>query len=221
MQAFYDGDVATLDAGFGAVLDALRTLGLADDTAVVFVADHGEEFHEHGGFEHGKTLYREVVRVPLVVRVPGPHAPAGRVRGRARQVDVAPTILQLLGVAVPDGLDGEPLLAADGAPVERTRDAFSQARMRRERGRELLGWTTGDTALVLEADRRTVEVFDLRTDPGERRDLAASRPVTAGYGRQTLQRTMAAMPAPPLVTPALDPETERRLQALGYLGRDD
>jgi len=217
MVAFYDGDVAELDAGFGALLDALDRHGLADSTAVVFVADHGEEFAEHGGFEHGRTLFQEVVHVPLLIRVPG--VGGARVRGGARQVDVLPTVLALLGLPIPDGLAGEPLLDADGAPIAKEREAFTHTRMRRDRGHELVGWVHGTTKVIVDRDRRAPMLFDLAADPREQRDVAAERPVAAGYGWQSAASVFAAAPSQPAPVVPLDPETERRLQALGYLDR--
>src|SRR5439155_633275 len=88
LSAQYAGEVALLDESFGELLDHLRARGLDRSTLVVFVADHGEEFHEHGGFDHGRTLYQELVRVPLLVRLPAGAGGGRRLRGLARQIDV-------------------------------------------------------------------------------------------------------------------------------------
>ncbi|MFO0982386.1 MAG: sulfatase-like hydrolase/transferase [Planctomycetota bacterium] len=74
--ALYDGEIASLDHALAAVIDQLRTRGLLDRTAMVFAADHGEEFDEHGGYGHGRTLFEEILRVPLLVRPPGNVVPA-------------------------------------------------------------------------------------------------------------------------------------------------
>src|SRR5207244_10762113 len=92
-----------------------RSRRLDRSTLVVFVADHGEEFHEHGGFDHGRTLYQELVRVPLLVRLPSGAGGGRRVRGLARQIDVLPTVLAVLGLPVPADLPGSTLLGP-GAP---------------------------------------------------------------------------------------------------------
>src|SRR4030095_17102481 len=78
IEALYREDVAFTDAAIGHLLDALAARGLAERTAVVLTADHGEEFWDHGGLEHGRTLYEEVMRVPLVVVPPGDAPPAVR-----------------------------------------------------------------------------------------------------------------------------------------------
>jgi arylsulfatase A-like enzyme len=97
LLALYAAELAWTDAQIGRVLERLDELGLAERTLVVVVADHGDEFFEHGGLGHRRTLHEEVVRVPLIVRWPG-HVPAGaRIAGAVELADVAPTITALLG----------------------------------------------------------------------------------------------------------------------------
>lgn len=90
MHALYGAEVRSVDAAVGEMLQALERNGLSGRTLVIGAADHGEEFWEHGGSEHGRTVYEEVVRVPLLMRWPG-HVPAGaRIDAVARCTDVAP-----------------------------------------------------------------------------------------------------------------------------------
>jgi arylsulfatase A-like enzyme len=99
LLALYEGELAATDAAIGRVLERLDALGLAEDTLVVVVADHGDEFFEHGGIGHRRTLFEEVLRVPLILRLPG-RLPAGRrVAGSVPLTSVAPTILHLSGVS--------------------------------------------------------------------------------------------------------------------------
>ena len=206
-----------MDEAFGALLDRLRAHGLDRSTLVVFIADHGEEFHEHGGFDHGRTLYQELVRVPLLMRLPD-GAGARRVRGLARQIDVLPTILALLGRQPPPDLPGRTLL--DGAPPPGGDDDGDAARPPgpgRGGGGALEGRLGRDTP-----GRRAHELYDLVADPAERWNLAADRPVVVGFARQTVARLRLA-PAPQEAAPdttVVDPETERRLRALGYVDAD-
>ncbi len=98
LRALYTGDLAASDAAIGVLLDDLDALGVADETLVVAVADHGDEFFEHGGIGHRRTLYEEVLRVPLILRLPG-RLPAGaRSATPVSVADVAPTALALLGL---------------------------------------------------------------------------------------------------------------------------
>ena len=112
----YDAEIAFTDAQIGRVLAALADTGLDRRTAVMFASDHGEEFGDHGGVDHGHTLFEELVRVPLVIRAPG-FAPR-RVPGTVQVVDVLPTVHELLGLEAPAVREGESLVPAMvGAPL--------------------------------------------------------------------------------------------------------
>ncbi|MEN8182404.1 MAG: sulfatase, partial [Myxococcota bacterium] len=105
----YRGDVAYSDAQLGALLDRLGRLGLRDDTVLVFTADHGEGLGDHGYMAHAHHLFEEQVRVPLMIA--GPGLPRGRrLRGPAQLEDLMPTLLALMGIDVPESLDGVDLL---------------------------------------------------------------------------------------------------------------
>lgn len=102
----YAATVAHVDDLVGEILRELDALGVRDQTIVVLTADHGEEFGEHGGIGHGRTLYSELVRVPMIIAYP-PKLEAGRrIAHLSQHVDVAPTILDLAGVRVPDDFRG-------------------------------------------------------------------------------------------------------------------
>jgi len=216
LSAQYDGEVALLDESFGALLDHLRARGLDRSTLVVFVADHGEEFHEHGGFDHGRTLYQELVRVPLLVRLPAGASGGRRLRGLARQIDVLPTVLAVLGVERPADLPGR-VLVDGGLPADETM-------METQLGRPALtGVVAGPWKAVWGGTTRPggerIELYDLGADPGERQNLAEGRPVVVGYARQTAARLRLgrASQEPAAETTVVDPDTERRLRALGYV----
>ena len=125
----YDAEIALIDDTVRMLLDGLKRLGLAEDTLVVFGADHGEEFLEHGFVEHAWYLYPESVHVPLVFWAPGRLAPA-RVGGRASLVDLLPSLLALAGVPPPNhAMDGAPLFvrsAAGWTPAPQSKPFVSQ-----------------------------------------------------------------------------------------------
>jgi arylsulfatase A-like enzyme len=109
LLALYDGEIRYTDNQVGRILERVRDLGLVGSTLVLVTSDHGEEFLEHGSWEHQKTLYEEVVRVPLIVR--GPRV-VPRVEARpASLLDVAPTVLAWAGEPVPATMQGTSLLA--------------------------------------------------------------------------------------------------------------
>jgi len=108
VRALYQGEVAFADYQFGRFLDLLRSLDLYDDSIIALVSDHGEEFLEHGGFDHGRTLYREVIQVPMLVRFPGGVGAGREIAAPTSTIDLAATIAAAAGAAIA-GLDGADL----------------------------------------------------------------------------------------------------------------
>jgi len=164
----YLASVAVEDALLGRVLGALeRDFGRR--WALFVGADHGEAFGEHGGFEHGKTLYEEILHVPLIAV--SPLFPARKVDARVGLVDLGPTLLDLFGVPTPATFEGQslvPFLA--GGSVVRTRPLIAEGRLRR-------ALTQPDGLKVIDDPRRkVVEVYDLTTDPGETTNLFDAEP---------------------------------------------
>lgn len=209
----YDGEVSYADELAGRFLDRLRTAGVLDRAVVVVTSDHGEGLGDHGEREHGLFLYREAVRVPLLVRLPGAAHGGTRVHGVVGHSDVAATLLDLAGLAH-EGLDGVSQRAAlsGGAVVERP--VYSETLFPRYHfgWSELFAVTEGRLRYV-EAPRP--ELFDLRSDPGERRNVVAERAAAATAMRAwVLERAGGAPPAPAEV-PA---DVRERLAALGYVG---
>lgn len=215
LRDLYDGDVAAVDEGFGRLVAELRRLDLYDDTLIVLVADHGEEFGEHGGLEHGSTLYREVIDVPLVIRLPD-GARRGRVETLARQVDVLPTVLEELGLPPPDGIDGRSLLTASW---DATVEALSHTALGPTVRSALV--TRRWKVIAAMGPRRGggTEIYEIDRDPEERRNVAPSAPVMAGYASEILEdwarRLVRTAQAGGALAP--DQDTMRRLRALGYL----
>ena len=140
-------------------------LGLSTGTVVIFTAEHGEELGDHGSFDRfgQHNLYDEVVRVPLIVRVPA--GGALRVPGQAELIDIMPTVLDLLGLRAPSGLQGTSLAPALAGAKAGDRDVYSEAGP----GKWLI--RSGGWKLISEAG--TYRLFDLAADKGETRDVAA------------------------------------------------
>jgi choline-sulfatase len=169
----YDGEVAFVDHHVGRVLDALENSQLYERTAIIVTSDHGEAFGEHGMIRHGFELWEELVRVPLIVRVPG--VSARHVQARRSAIDLAPTILDLCGVALPpasasDFLSGTSLvpdLLSSGEPPPRA-VFIDMAAGPNNADRQAL--IDGDKKLVASGGR-PLSLYDLAADPGEKRDL--------------------------------------------------
>src|SRR5262249_46522929 len=111
----YDGEIAAADAVVGKFVSFLKERGLYEPAIVIFMSDHGEGLGDHGEEEHGLLLYREDVRVPLWVKLPGNKRRGEKVARPVGLVDVLPTVAALVGVEPPAGLPGTSLVAA-GAP---------------------------------------------------------------------------------------------------------
>ena len=215
----YDAEIAAGDAGFGGLVTLLKERGLWEETAIVFVSDHGEEFHEHGDWEHGKTLHAEMLDIPLIVRLPG--LGAGRTVARpAQHIDILPTLAAYLGLPVPRTVEGRnllPLIAGGpGAALPGEDLVFSWLEVDGFRGGAV---STADWRLIDETSREPdLGLFDRWRDPGESRDLAAERPVAAGYLRALLKaREMQKRGSLKAGQGELDDELREQLRALGYI----
>ncbi len=211
MAPLYDAEIAGIDRSFGALLDEMDRRGRLDQTLVVVISDHGEEFGEHGGLGHGKTLYREVLDVPWVVRLPGQTA-ARRVRTPVAHLDVMPTILAALGIPAGAGLRGIDRLSAE--TLEGPRFSHLDYEGRQGGSVELGKWH-----LIEPWSRKfshAAKLFDL-ADGQETRDLAAENPVRAGYLRSLLRAEQLADRRRFAASSPVGAEEQKALEALGYL----
>jgi arylsulfatase A-like enzyme len=166
--AAYYGHVTCLDHQIGRVLEALDRMGLARDTLVVFTSDHGDLTGAHGILQKGAVGYDELYRIPLIARWPGVVEMGVECDGLVELSDLMPTLLEVAGVGVPQGLDGRSMapLLQGGMPMDWRQEVFA----------EYLGSQNGDIALKIlrTAEYKLVlsasgpdELFDLKKDPGE------------------------------------------------------
>ena len=219
VRRFYDSEIALTDRWIGALLEGLRERGLWDETLVVVTADHGEEFNDHGRMGHSRTVYQELVHVPLIVKYPrGEGWPSGAVEPRTvALLDVYPTVLEVTGVELPpalaERLAGVSLLG-DGA---RERPVVSETARRGG----VRGVVDPPYKLVHLVADDAFELYDLDADPGERRDLLAARPELAARLKQSLADWERSVRDGAAAERDLDPELIERLEAMGYLGGDD
>jgi membrane-anchored protein YejM (alkaline phosphatase superfamily) len=158
----YVGCALHVDGAVRRLVDGLRARGLVDDTLVVVASDHGEAFDQHGGRTHGNQVYEESVRVPAVIAGPQVRDLADAVRFPTSHIDLAPTILGLLGLEVPPTMKGRDLTRDDSSRL-----VISGARPPSEQ----LGVRDGRWKAVLTLETGAVELFDLERDPGEKSNL--------------------------------------------------
>ncbi len=211
----YDEEIAALD-------DRLERLfeGLGErwsDTLVVFVADHGEELLDHGGFDHGHTMMQELLHVPLVMWSPA--LSPRRVDAPVSVADLSPTILDALGLdASPPGVPGSGRSIwglATGEEPGRQRALIAETTLYGAERKSVIRWPH---KLVLEPATGWRRLVDLEKDPDELRDLAADRPELADELEGVLRRYMAAVGERRSERAGdIDSETARELEALGYV----
>jgi arylsulfatase A-like enzyme len=222
--AQYDGEIAAVDEEVGRVLAALESSVVRDRTVVVLTSDHGESLGEHDYyFDHGENLFHPSLRVPLIVRAPG--APAGR-RSSAfvSTLDLVPTILDAVKVSWPADLMGTSLLeVVEGRGEPRRERLFAQ------NDRNLVATFDRSFKIVAtpEADRQQFALYDRVRDPGEKKDVARSRPGELREQRRELElflersdREWARLRPVVEGRPGegrTSPEACERLRALGYV----
>jgi arylsulfatase A-like enzyme len=216
LRALYDGEIRYADDEVGRVLDHVKARGLDRGTLVVVTSDHGEEFLEHGSWEHQKTLYEEVVRIPLVVAGPGIQPRAEK--WQTSLLDVMPTILAWTGVPASPAQQGRSLLSTPG-----TREAYGETDHTIDHTHKLFlraGAERWKAILSLDADGKTVneEWYDLAADPGETTSKTLHDNVADAIRSRAIQRWRDARsgggPGPAV---QLTPEQRERLRALGYV----
>jgi len=239
VEALYDGEIRKTDAAFDDLLAAITRLGLERDTIVLAFSDHGEDFGDHLAVaRHGRSLYVEMLHVPMILRIPGFPAPARRIAEPIPLVDVLPTLLELLGVdlpALPHPIAGRsllPLLRDDGtgAPRELFAENYSMANraMIREGPYKLIEtreFTREDVdrldpeSIRIRGLRLGAELYEIRSDPGERRDLFETNPEMGRKLREKLRAFLAEQEARKFrrETGELDEAERKRLEDLGYI----
>jgi arylsulfatase A-like enzyme len=240
LEALYRGEIHYLDRVLHGLLNEQQALPNARNTLVIVTADHGDEFCEHGKLGHGETLYNPVLHVPLAFYWPG-RVERGTYDDPVELVDVKPTVLELAGLPVPTGLHGvslAPLLLRKQKMLVR-QPAFAEMRVvpfaagRAKRGVCTQMGLPADCRVerVAVQDRRFKLIsslyppfellFDLETDPGETRDVAAEFPAEAERLRQWVRKYrdgwQTADGSPEKTSPAVDPATLERLRGLGYV----
>lgn len=167
----YDSEIAYVDTYIKKITDTLKAQGLWEDTIFILTSDHGEAFHEHGNFFHGQNLYNEVIKVPLIVHVPG--WKARKIQGAVSLIDIAPTLLDMNALTIPADFQGESLMQTMlGKEPVPDRPIFS----------ELLPYTNWqehhkmavykNEKIIRVLSSNTTEFYDLKHDPLEQKNLA-------------------------------------------------
>jgi arylsulfatase A-like enzyme len=205
--AAYDAEIASADAGFGELLDLLRRAGRYDSSILVLLSDHGEAFGERDKVGwHGDTLYDEQIRIPLIVRLPGGQLAGKTVEPQVRGIDLAPTLLAQLGLAVPLQFSGTAIDFAGGAPdhppwsVATIEGRPQGAAVRTERWK----WYEG-------------RLYDLEHDPGETKDVASFHPEVEHQLEDRLMVSLRSREIATATPVSMPGDVAAQLKALGYV----
>lgn len=218
--------MAHADRAFGRLVRTLRQLGVYDGATIVVLSDHGEEFGDHGWLGHGRSLFEEMVRVPLLVKLPGGRHGGTRVATRVSTVDVLPTLLHLAGLPAAPPLDGRVLPPVVPARTS-VRPVFSEVLFEagpQAAGIDLRAFVAGRLKCIESrgpVDRRGEPVapwrtFDLDLDPAE------AEPYVGEHARNRRCRERFATwwqrrGVEPVAAVPVDEETREELRALGYV----
>ncbi|HEY0558248.1 MAG TPA: sulfatase [Thermoanaerobaculia bacterium] len=209
LKDLYDGEIAYFDSQFVELLAALRKAGLLDDSIVIFTADHGEEFLEHGDVKHCRNLFDTTLHVPLLVRVPGvaPHTVASPVAG----LDLVPTVLDYLGIDAKgrrfEGRSLRPEIEGTGGQREGEIQYGLQGTLRSA--------SDDHFKLIQDLAGAPPRLFDLQADPGETRDVLAAQRRAYAALHDALTRWLAKNEGKGAADAAR--AAQERLRSLGYI----
>jgi len=211
----YDGEIRYLDHCLGLFFERLKDLKVYDNTLIIITSDHGEAFGEHYQMDHGRTLYEELLWVPLIIKYPSTDLRRGVVEKRVSLVDFFPTILSYLDYSIPTGIDGEVFDKSDHPNIAE----FYYNWMTPERyWRDLKSVYQGKYKYIW-ASNGLNELYDLEKDPGEKENIIRKFPQKTEAMQRTLNQWLSSFTPPDTKgeTVKIDKSTHEKLRALGYV----
>lgn len=216
LEALYNGEVAYTDDEIGRLLDAIEDMKLADTTVVALTSDHGEEFLDHNGFEHGHTLYDEMIRVPLIIRAHG--AKPGFSVKNVGHIDVAPTLCELAGVQPDPVFQGRSLVPLMAQEDFEEKPIMSQGNM----------WE-GMLKALREGNYKFIkgpvfrELYNIAGDPREQKSLCANASLTdrCNEFEAHLDEFLSKIGTKPGINVSLSSKEEKGFKGLGYVKEKD
>ena len=232
----YDGEIAHADHRLEELIGKLKQLGILENTLVVVISDHGEEFWDHGYTAHGHTLYNELIHNLLLIWNPRLLPTPRRISEPVQLIDVVPTLLDLLGMPAGGVLQGQSLLPLMKGQHLARKGYVASSKFAHPNPKASGPENSTDSFTLLDRDWKfiyrvqakraglpEVELYDRRADRAETKNLAAQHPdIVAGFRAEMTQWIEGQKQVRKLLGPGgtatLDPESLRRLRSLGYLG---
>ena len=224
IRELYRGEARQVDQSIGVLLDTLETLGIYDESLIILTSDHGEEFWEHEGYEHGHTLYNELLWIPLILKLPQSEFAGTKVEQVVSNSSIMSTILDLCGID-PEGDTPQSTSLASlwvpDAPESEGRPVVSTGLLYYE---DRISVISAGVKYIRSRVTGREELYDLEQDPGEQSCVVARSPGELQRVRDVLeshdrtaeeQRRRFGIKGPDSVV--LDRETEAQLKAMGYI----
>jgi len=232
MASLYAGEISYMDKHVGRLIDYLRRRGILEDSILIITSDHGENFWDHPTFwDHGQTVYQSTMSAVCVIRLPKGQKACTKVKQLLASIDIFPTLLQYLGLEIPEGIDGQSIELADTSISFTPRIFFGQATKPRKKVETDPHWYNIRKArCIREANlkyiqtpyKNTEELYDISGDPYEFNNLLEnpSPEMSAKATELKVKLEVWAQSANPLASrfePSQRDETIQRLKSLGYL----
>jgi arylsulfatase A-like enzyme len=223
IKKLYLAEVRFVDEKVAQVLKALKVEGRYDDSIIIFISDHGEEFFEHGGFEHGHSQYNELIQVPLIIKLPGGEKAGTVIEEQAGLVDIMPTVLEIQGIKYKGPMQGRSLMPVIyGKEMQQAPPYFSEYMLYSDERKAVI---MDNEKLIVNKHGTGSELYNMAKDPLERDNLIKKDQKT----RETLDRLLnqwrkqcqslnqqiIGKDQEPIITPPDD--IKRDLKALGYI----
>lgn len=241
-KELYRAEILAFDSYFGGFLAALKERGLYENSLIVLMSDHGEEFFEHGGWAHNHSLYAELVHVPLVIKFPGNRHAGRTVRENVGVIDILPTVLAAvgrpLGDEAVDGVDLSPLLAGGKLARPFLYSSIANGRFLHQIPAKFAIFTDRFKVIYnyeyspadlrffaqdgLPPETGQIEIYDLESDPGDRTDLFAARKDVFQQASREIRALRVKIDASLARRRSgrqrqFDQELQKQMKSLGYL----
>jgi arylsulfatase A-like enzyme len=219
MKKAYDSDIAFVDENLNELFKKLEVLGIINKTIIILTSDHGDQFMEHGGLEHAYTLYDEVISVPLIIWHPKLNTKI--INTQVQLIDIMPTILDFLGLSIPNNIDGKSLIAVISGNSNKETPAFSE-----KPPYKIISVRFNDFKFIL-TNNTNRELYDLKNDPNEKENVTKKYPGIANQlERMILEYKIETTKKANMFNGSifkeigelnLDPAVREKLRELGYV----